>query len=575
MSQQSTKLRYFLYARKSSESEDRQVQSIEDQVKRLQQLAENLTVEIDHIYTEAKSAKKPDNRPLFEEMIQRIQKGEAEGILCWQINRLSRNPIDSAKVQWLLQQSIIKSIQTIDREYLPDDNALLFSVESGIANQYIIDLRKNTKRGTESKLEKGWLPNLAPLGYINNKEEKTVARDPERFHLVRKMWALILTGNYTVPQILEKANKEWGFRSRKFKRIGGKELARSTLYKMFQNPFYAGIIQYNGREYEGKHEPMITLEAYDRVQVLLGRKGRPRPKKHTFAFTGFIRCGECGCLYTAETKTKYIKSTGEIRSYTYYHCTRRKKGIQCSQRKNIREENLQCQIEQELENYTILPQFREWALEVLHQSHHKEVNERSKIYETQHKAVVETQKQLDNLVQMRIRELITDEEYTRERNRRQKEIIRLKQQLRGTEARAQQWLELTEKAFDFATYARQAFIKEDLETKKAILMALGQNPTITDGKLTLPATKWLQPIGKGYPALEAEFLKLEPTKNRLNKAKSLALARVRARWLPIVDDVRTKVQELGEKLIIPNLKIAVRQTIPISAKGDIKSLTRL
>ena len=143
----------FTYTRKSSESEDRQVQSIEDQVKRLKKLAENLNIEIEKIYTESKSAKKPDNRPLFLEMIKQLQNGEAEGILCWQINRLSRNPIDSAQVQWLLQQGIIKSIQTIDREYLPDDNTLLFSIESGIANQYIIDLRKITQRGTESKLE--------------------------------------------------------------------------------------------------------------------------------------------------------------------------------------------------------------------------------------------------------------------------------------------------------------------------------------------------------------------------------------------------------------------------------------
>jgi len=360
-------LRYFLYARKSSESEDRQVQSIEDQVQRLKQLAENLNLGIKKIVTESKSAKKPDNRPLFEEMMRRIENGEAEGILCWQINRLSRNPIDSARIQWLLQCGILKSVQTIDKEYLPDDNTLLFSVESGIANQFIIELRKNTQRGIQSKLEKGWLPNLAPLGYLNNKEFRTIEKDPERFRLVRKMWSLMLTGNYTTPQVLEKANKEWGFRTRKFKRTGGSELSGSGIYKIFTNPFYTGIIEYAGRQYEGKHEPMITLQEYDRVQALLRRKGTPRAKKHQFAFTGFIRCGECGCLYIAQTKTKYIKITGEIRSYTYYHCTRRKKDIQCSQRKNIREEELERQIEQELEKYTILPEFRELALEVLSQ----------------------------------------------------------------------------------------------------------------------------------------------------------------------------------------------------------------
>ncbi len=155
MQEKVEKIQYFLYARKSSESEDRQIQSIDDQINRLKQIANTLNLDIKKIYTEAKSAKKPNNRLIFDEMLQRIEDGEAGGILCWQINRLSRNPIDSGKLSWLLQRGILKSIQTIDRQYLPDDNVLLFNVESGMANQFIIDLRKNTKRGVEGKLQRG------------------------------------------------------------------------------------------------------------------------------------------------------------------------------------------------------------------------------------------------------------------------------------------------------------------------------------------------------------------------------------------------------------------------------------
>jgi len=531
MKQNASKIKYFLYVRKSSESEDRQVQSIESQVNRLKQIARNLNLDIRQLYTEAKSAKKPNNRPLFDEMIQRIESSEADGILCWQINRLSRNPIDSGKLQWLLQQGILRSIQTIDREYLPGDNALLFSIESGIATQYIIELKRNTKRGVDNKLEKGWLPNLAPLGYLNDKEEKTIIKDPERFNLVRRMWDLMLTGNLTPPRILEIANSGWGFRTRRFKRIGGNELSRSGIYKIFTNQFYAGIIGYNGRQYEGKHDPMITLEEYDRVQILLGRKGKPRPQKHTFAFTGFIRCGECGCLITAETKNKLLKS-GEIREHTYYHCTRRKKTINCSQRKVIREEDLSLQIEKELEKYTILPEFRDWALEVLNQSNDREIEDRSSIYEMRHQTLVETQKQLDNLTKMRYRDLINDEVFIRERNGLQSKISRLKEGLRETEARAERWLELTEKTFNFATYARKAFMLGDLQTRKEILMALGQNPTMKDGKLTIQGNEWLQPIAERYPTLEEEYLRLEPDKEPLNKQRTEALTSIRTRWLP-------------------------------------------
>ncbi len=529
---QKEKIKYFLYARKSSESEERQVQSIEDQINRLKQLASDLKLDIKKTYTESKSAKKPNNRPIFDEMIERIRNGEANGVLCWQINRLSRNPIDSGELSWLLQQETLKSIQTIDRQYLPDDNVLLFSVESGMANQYIIDLRKNVKRGTESKLQKGWKPNLAPLGYLNDKAEKTIIKDPERFNLIRKMWDLMLTGNYTPPKILNVANNEWGFKTRKFKKgHGGKPLSKSGIYKIFSNIFYAGIIDYYGNQYDGKHEKMITLDEYDRVQLLLGRKGSPRPQKHNFAFTGFIRCGECGCLFVAEKKKKLIKSINQIREYTYYHCTRKKTGFNCSQRKVTKEEDLESQIKDELDKYTILPEFLEWALEGLSQKNNKEIEDRTKVYEMQHKTLVKTQKELDELTKMRYRQLIDDETFVKEKKELQIKIKRLKENLRETETRADKWIELTEKTFHFATYARKAFVTGELELKKEILISLGKTIKIKDNKLIIEPNEWFAEIRNAYSPLEEEYLRLEPTKIDLNKAKTEALASVRSRWL--------------------------------------------
>jgi len=387
-----------------------------------------------------------------------------------------------------------------------------------------------------SKLEKGWQTGVAPLGYLNDKENKTIIKDPERFNLIRKMWDLMLTGNYTPPKILDIANKEWGFRTRKFKRIGDNELSRSGIYKIFTSLFYAGIVENAGVQYQGAHEPIITLEEYDRVQMLLGRKGRPRPKHHEFAFTGSIRCGVCGCLYTAETKKKLLKS-GEIREHTYYHCTRRTTKIKCDQRKNIPVADLEIAIEKEIEKYTILPEFLQWALEGLNKKNDTEIEDRTKVYEMRHKSLVETQKELDELTKMRYRQLIDDETFIREKNTLQSTIAKMKENLRETETRAEKWLELTEKTFAFATYARAAFLKANkmgkagLELKKEILLTLGKTPIIKEEKLIIEPNDWLIPIKNGYPALEAEYLRLEPTKIGQNKAKTEALASVRARWL--------------------------------------------
>src|SRR3989338_10681059 len=279
---------------------------------------------------------------------------------------------------------------------------------------------------------------------------------------------------------------------------------------------------------------MITLEEYDRVQMLLGRKGKPRPKHHEFAFTGSMRCDEFGCLFTAETKKKLLKS-GEILEHTYYHCTRKTTKIKCNQRKNIPVDDLEVAIEKEIEKYTILPEFLRWALEGLNKKNDTEIEDRAKVYEMQHKNLAKTQNELDELTKMRYRQLIDDETFIKEKNTLQSKIAQFKENLRGTETRAEKWLELTEKTFSFATYARKAFItakgKAGLELKKEILLALGKTPIIKDQKLTIEPNEWFAEIQNSYPALEKKYLGLEPRKVLANTRQKQVLASVRTDWL--------------------------------------------
>ncbi|KKP37648.1 MAG: resolvase domain-containing protein [Candidatus Peregrinibacteria bacterium GW2011_GWF2_33_10] len=525
------KPKYFLYARKSSESEDRQVQSIDDQIDRLKELAKNLNLNIIEIFKESKSAKMPENRPVFDEMLKRIEGGEAEGLMCWQINRLSRNPIDSARIQWLLQRGILKSIQTIDREYRPEDNVLIFNVESGIANQFILDLSKNVKRGMQSKRDKGWFTALPPQGYMPDLVEKTIVKDPERFDLIRKMWDLMLTGAYTPPKILAIANNEWGFKTRKTRRLGNKSLSTSGIYKLFTNIFYTGNFEWKGTVYSGKHESMITLEEYDRVQEILGRKGKPRPKTHDFPFTGVIQCGECGCMITAETKIKYIKKTNQTKSYTYYHCTKRRKDYKCSQNKSISSDELEKQIDQELESLTILPEFYDWSMEILNSNNDKEVDTKGKIYENQLNTLNTLQTQLDNLTRMRYRDFIGDEEFVSERAKLKEEITKLKGSIQNTEQRGERWFELTEKTFKFVTYARSHFNEGDINKKREIFVSLGQNFILKDARLSINLEDCLVPIKKSYKSLEEEYLGLEPEKRGMTKEQSPEINSIYSRWL--------------------------------------------
>ena len=515
MKSENQKIEYFLYARKSSESEDRQAQSIPDQVQRLKQFAKENKLTIKKVFTESKSAKKPNARPIFKEMMDEIEQGKANGLLCWQINRLSRNPPESGLLQWLLQEGALQAIQTIDRVFRPQDNALIFSVESGTSNQFILDLRKNTLRGMRSRIEKGWAPILAPIGYLNHvtkNGEHIIIKDPDKFDLVRKIWDLMLTGNYSVQQVLDIATNDWGFRTKQYKRRGGGEFTQSGIYRMFCNLFYTGLFVLKGQRYEGSHDHMITMDEFECVQKLLGRTSNSRFQKHEFPFTGVIHCGDCGCLVTAESHTKLVKSKGVVKTYTHYHCTLKKKNYQCSQKEFTSEADLEIQIEQEIAKITILPQFRDWALEIIRDSNNQEIEDRTKIYEIQHKTLEQTQKQLDNLTRMRYQELIDDETFVSEKNILQNKILDLKQRVKETESRADQWIELTERAFTFAAYAHKAFMDGGPEVRKEILMALGSNQQLINKKFSVLPNKWYRRIENGYAGLEKEFARLEPNK---------------------------------------------------------------
>lgn len=522
-----TKIKYFIYARKSSESDEKQVQSIDDQVLIMDGIGKSYGLKVVDTISEAKSAKEPHGRAEFEKMVERIKRGEAQGILVWKIDRLSRNPIDSATIQWLLQKEVIASIRTSDREYRPEDNALLLSVESSMANQYIRDLSKNVKRGLKSKLDKGWMPGTAPLGYLNTKTEARgenyIVKDPDRFPLIRKAWDLMLTGNYVATEILDILNNEWGFRTRGWKKKGGKPMSRSTIYRIFTNQFYAGLIEYQmgGRRNKkrkdlvilpGKHEPMITLEEFDTVQFILGREGKPRPNRHEYAYTGQVICGDCGGFISATLKEKFIKKDQKLHNYILYYCTcARRTPDKCGQRYYTNADLIDEKIEQELETLTILPEFKDWALAVIAEKNDEEIMDRTKIYEAQQQALNETQKQLDNLTQLRLRELIEDEEYLRERTRLKNELAEMRVRMRDTEKRADNWLKLTEQTFEFACYAHKAFMFGDAKTKREILSAVsGLNCTLKDHILNIQAVEWLVPIKERYPAMKAEYDALEP-----------------------------------------------------------------
>ena len=517
MKTENNKIKYFLYARKSSESEDRQVASIGSQIMELTKVAKRNGLKIIEVLSESQSAKAP-GRPKFNQMLQRIHSGEAQGVICWKLDRLARNPVDGGNVSWMLQQGIIKHIQAYERGYFPTDNVLMMSVEFGMANQFILDLSQNAKRGLRTKAARGWYPGHTPVGYMHNfqkkKSEEEIIKDLERFSLVKKMFNLMLSGPHRPLKILEIANNEWGLRM-----PSGRPMGKSTIYRLFTNPFYCGTFEFpigSGNWYKGNHEPMITEEEYDRIQFLLGRKGRPRPKSHVFAFTGIMRCGECGAMITAEEKIKKQKN-GNIHRYIYYHCTKRK-NPGCSQG-SIEEKELKRQIVEKINGIAIPQSFFEWAMKQLHAENKEESEDRNKILSNQQKAYNGCVKEIDGLIGMRARGELDEENYKRRIKSLTQEKARLQELLNDTDNRVNGWVRKAEEYYLFARDAKEKFETGTLEERKQVLTSLGSNLSIKDRKLHILIEKPLIPIGKAAKEVRRIHHRLEPLekgKNELN-----------------------------------------------------------
>jgi len=317
-------MKYIVYCRKSTESEDRQVLSIDSQEKELLSLATANNWYISKTYKESKTAKEP-GRSIFEEMLSFIEKSKEEYcILVWNLDRLARNSVDGGKIIYLIDRGIIEEIRTPSKFFRNNsDDKFMMSLLFGFAKKYVDDLSVNVKRGNKAKLEKGGWPGPAPLGYINDKELKTLVIDQERAYFVKRCFELYSTNRYTIGE-LKKILASEGLRSR-----NGQEICKSNIHKLLKNTFYYGLMCKGGNYYQGNHDPIISKELFDSAQVVMKKKIHVKQEKHFFHLRGLFTCAKCGCMLTATKK----------KGHDYYYCTNGKGG--CSEHEHyLRSENL-------------------------------------------------------------------------------------------------------------------------------------------------------------------------------------------------------------------------------------------
>lgn len=475
---------YLGYARKSSESEDRQMESIPAQLEELNKIAISKDITIHKIFHESGSAKAP-GRKEFNKMVSLIDSKEIAGLVCWDLSRLFRNSMDEGKIRWLVDTGKIAQIITPHKTYSKDDSSLIMAVEGGKNQAFIQDLRRNTKRGLRRKLEKGMYPALAPPGYVNDihlkQGEKTISPHPVYFEVLREIFNLALTGDYSVQKLYEKAEK-LGIKNSK-----GNPISKTQMYRVLTNPFYTGEFEYSGQTYQGIHKQLITTEEYEIIQSHLKNRSKPKGQEYVWALTGLVKCSACGRQITAEQHTK---KSGLV--FCYYKCTGKYR-YKCPS-PYVPTEKLEQMAHDYLGKIKLSPRFVEWAIKVLKRATDEEREAHNGKFDLIRKNYDSNETAIYNLkMKYATSDRIDDETYDKGMKKLKTKRKKYKNILSKEEKDFDLLTDITIATFKFARDAQNKWNDGDPIYRKGIMRVIGSELVLNkQGKLEIkPRTPFL------------------------------------------------------------------------------------
>ena len=468
--------KFFLYARKSTDVEDKQVLSIEAQITELRAFARNEGLNIIEEIIEKKSAKTP-GRPLFNKMLERIEAGEANAILSWHPDRLARNSVDGGKIIYLLDCGHIVALKfptyNIDNT---SQGKFMLSIAFGQSKYYIDALSENTKRGLRQKVRRGEYPGPAPTGYINDLRSKTIVIDKRKGPIVRRAFELYAQGNTSYEGLADFLAQN-GLVSR-----GNKPLHRNRISFILNNPFYTGLFRYNGEVHEGIHQPVVPKKIFDQVQEVLKARSNPRHfhPDHPQAYCGLMKCATCGMAITAEHKVKHQKN-GNTHDYVYYHCTRKNKMLKhiapC-----VRQEKLDEQLSSILQKFSLEPVWEQGLLKLMSEEQSSVSSQTNSAFVQESKQeILKTTQKLEVLLDSYLNQDFERETYLRKKSELLSSKKSIEEHLVSLAQKQTGWLEPMTKWIKEAAELPKIATGNDLVLKKSELLKIfGSNLCLSE-----------------------------------------------------------------------------------------------
>ncbi len=523
-----------IYCRKSQESEEKQVLSIPAQKEEAERLISYWEIVKSELYEEAKSAHFAGEREIYKRMIKDLHEGKINAIICWKLDRLARNMVDGGLIIDLLQKGIIKAIITPTKVYLPNENALLMSVEFGSANQFSRDLSVNVKRGQAKKASMGYPHGLAALGFKNDRSEEKGNRkwlvDEDRFNIIKQMFSMFLSGSYSGTQLYEWAVNEVKFTTRKSKRIGGKFITYSRIYEILKDPIFAGFFYYGGERYELAPElpRMITEAEHYKVRRMLGDRSVPKTKEHLTPYSGFIKSpyGEfigpdiklqliCECKYKFSYQNKDCcpkcnKTLAEIKSpkylsyHYYYNVSRRKKKLKA---RYIEESCItDYLISYVKENLQLSPALADWCRRNIQEMKDREVEHIVTIEQGRKSHLEQLLARKDRARQYLNDGVTSPDDYKKDAEKIDREVAELKTQ----SIQRQDWSIRMREIVDLTQSFVDVLSSDDTKAKRVVLKKFKSNLIWNEEKMSITNAEEFQTLIDGLSAAKQKNIQFEP-----------------------------------------------------------------